>query len=168
MLKTVLSGAVLGASILASLLLLPDAEAGVDDVLREDVRVDATQRFALFDRDGSGSLSADEFASASLVEAELARFSGIVTLETQRAATIRVPEDQSQPIRAAEMTRIDAVARVNFYQLATDGREMSAEDWLDYRMDQFQRADRDADGRLSRAELDSYALVITQAPGIVS
>lgn len=122
--------------------------------------------FAQADLDGSGDLSATEFAALSLVSAELARLNGFVAVDLGDAApgVIDIADEAPASVSGADRTRIEAVATHEFHSAAGEDGVLTPSDFVAFERRKFDDADRDADGALRRQELGAYGLKVARAP----
>lgn len=127
--------------------------------LTEDaVAAHASTIFHRADRDQNGFLDADEYASLSIVAAELARLNGFVVIESDDGpATLTLASTGPAALSRAEHIRIDAVARSAFYTSAGEDGRMSESEYLSAQRASFDAADFNANGVLRRGELEAFA-----------
>ncbi|NWG71665.1 MAG: hypothetical protein HXY23_08685 [Parvularculaceae bacterium] len=115
-------------------------------------------RFVRADLDGSGSLDADEYVSLVLVTAELSRLNGFVALAAGgRDEVVALPLDAPGALGVGERSRVEAVARGEFYAIAGSDGLMSASEHAEEAARRFAAADRDRSGVLSKRELEAFA-----------
>ena len=114
--------------------------------------------FQRADRDQDGALDADEYASLSVVSAELARLNGFVVIEGEEGpATVAIASGAPSALSHAEYIRIDAVARSAFYLHAGDDGRLSEEEFANGQRAVFDAADFNRNGVLRRGELEAFA-----------
>ncbi len=122
-----------------------------------DITQHARTTFARADLDKNNALDVDEFASLTVVKAELARLNGYVAIELDdgpRLITVAVEAFSS--LGRGERLLIDTVARSKFYSI-TGGADLMKEDqYVGERMASFVDADRNRDGDLIKAELERF------------
>ncbi len=127
--------------------------------LSEDQLADhAAAVFNRADRDQNGALDSDEYASLSIVSAELARLNGFVVIETANGpATVALAGMTPAALSPAEHVRVDAVARSTFYLHAGDDGLMSEDEYTSAQRSIFEVADFNRNGVLKRGELQAFA-----------
>ena len=110
------------------------------------------------DRDGDGELGVDEFATLTVVTAELAHLNGFIAIDRAgKVQTVALPVSAPGALGDAEQTRIDAVARHTFYAFAgSDGKRQQGE-YLGLQNAIFASSDLNANGDLTNAELSIFA-----------
>lgn len=132
--------------------------ARVAQLTETEAAADAGAKFARADLDGSGSLDADEYVSLVLVTAELSRLNGFVALGADgRNEVVALPLDMPGAIGVGERSRVEAVARGEFYAAAGSDGLMSAYEHAAESARRFAAADRDRSGALSKRELEAFA-----------
>lgn len=130
----------------------------LDQLSRAEAAAHARALFDRADLDRNDVLDVDEYASLSVIEAELARLNGYVAFETPTGPR-RVAVDVSAPasLGRGERTLIDAVARSEFY-VASGGKEvLTKTQFMADRAAAFAKSDRNGDGELVKAELSTFA-----------
>ena len=127
--------------------------------LTEDVL--ATHAQAVFqraDRDQNGALDNNEYASLSIVSAELARLNGFIVIESENGpATVAISGHASSALSQADHVRIDAVARSTFYLHAGNDGRMDENEYATAQRAMFDGADINGNGVLRRGELAVFA-----------
>ena len=140
---------------------LSGAAYGDDHVtsLSEDQLADhAAAVFNRADRDQNGALDSDEYASLSIVSAELARLNGFVVIESANGpATVALAGMTPAALSPSEHVRVDAVARSTFYLYAGDDGLMSENEYTIAQRSIFDVADFNRNGVLKRGELQAFA-----------
>ncbi|MEL7487767.1 MAG: hypothetical protein AAGJ87_11200, partial [Pseudomonadota bacterium] len=125
----------------------------------ETVEENAEATFEQADLDDSGALDADEFAALSIVTAELSMLNGFLSYKTDDGLqTVALPVAAPHVVSRHDKTRLDAVARRAFYRAAGEDAALSAEEFVGLKTAAFHDADNNGNGRLSRSELDAFAL----------
>lgn len=132
-----------------------------DALTASDIVADADASFAKADLNSSGTLDVDEFAARAVVVAELSRFNGTVSIEGDANKQIVLPDGVSESVSLTERSSIDAVARRTFHQFATEG-QMSVDQFTEYRLNAMSKVDRNKDEKLTRFELQRFALNVAQ------
>lgn len=130
---------------------------------------DAAERFSRADADGSGALSADEFASTRLVAAELSRLNGFVTVVgdagASRIALSRTA--QARPmLTEEERARVLATAYRQFHALAGADASLSQREYAAACAASFALLDRDGDFVLKGDELFRFGAAAAALPGV--
>ncbi len=118
----------------------------------------ASAVFQRADRDQDAVLNADEYATLSIVSAELARLNGFVVIEgVEGPATLTLAGNAPSALSSAEHVRVDAVARSTFYAHAGDDGRMNEEEYARAQRALFEVADFNRNGVLQRGELEVFA-----------
>lgn len=131
------------------------------EITKQDMAADANSLFAKVDVDGSGDLDVDEFASHTVILAELARLNRAVTVEGHKDVQIDVPDSVAERMSNTERGSIDAVARRTFHSFSA-GDVMTLEGFTNYRMSTMAKADTNRDGTLRNRELQYFASVVAK------
>ena len=123
------------------------------------IEANATATFERADMNGDGALDIDEYASLSIVTAELSLLNGFFAIDTEAGAqTIDLPVAAPQAMSRLDRAQLDAIARREFYRIAGADSELSSDEFTAVKAQAFDAADRNANGELARAELAAYAL----------
>lgn len=131
-------------------------------VSTDDILVNADRAFVRADMDENGTLNIDEFAAQAVIDAQLARFNGLVAIDTAETVHINLPMNSPQPLTSGERARIDTVARSQFHVFTTEGEEMNADEYARFQMARFAVADGNQDQKLSGDELVMFAMDMAQ------
>lgn len=133
--------------------------APVSTLSAEEARAHAQTIFERADLDRSGALDADEYASLAVVTAELTRLNGFIAIESggDAANIVALPIAAPSALSSAERTRVDAVARSDFYEMAGVDAELSVSEYLGEQSARFEEADRNGNGALASQELAGFA-----------
>ncbi|RFB05162.1 hypothetical protein [Parvularcula marina] len=123
----------------------------------DQFEADAQKSFYRIDINDDDKIDIEEFAAQTLVHAELARFNGYVTLETDEITYIPLSNRPQYELSLSERTRITTLARREFYEYAGDDGEMSFYEWTSYKLADVRQHDRDRDSRIEGDELTDYA-----------
>lgn len=135
----------------------------------QQARAHATAVFARADLDRSGDLDADEYSALAVVSAGLARLNGYVAiLGVDEALVAPLPAPAPRSLSAAERTRIEAVARADFYAASGADARMSAAEYGAEQDARFAAADRNRNGRLAKGELASFGAAAAAITGAAS
>ncbi|MEM9169963.1 MAG: hypothetical protein AAGC56_09940 [Pseudomonadota bacterium] len=118
----------------------------------------AARAFARADADADGVLSADEFAADAIVDAELSRLNGFVAIDFGPTAN-PIPTPRRAPARLGpgERGSIEAAARRAFVAVAGADGAVDRSEYVAARLQAFDRADRNDNGRLASGELDAFS-----------
>lgn len=135
--------------------------ASTSDLLRTaDVVADAHHDFWQIDRDADGLVDADEFASARLVHAQLARLSGRVAMDAATTLNVKLPMDVPRTMEKAERAALEGVARRDYALHAMGHEGLTEHAFAESRLELFFTADGDRDGVLRGDELERFARLI--------
>ncbi|MEL6360738.1 MAG: hypothetical protein AAFR21_06600 [Pseudomonadota bacterium] len=131
-----------------------------DDYVRH-----ANEVFSLADQDGSGTLDQDEHQALAIVQAELARLNGFVSISIDgEAATVALPDEAARELSEAERARIGAVATRQFFQAAGSDGALDRSEFASFEMERFLSADANRNGVLKSKELTRFATQLALAP----
>ncbi len=122
-----------------------------------DAREHADAIFACADQNRSETLDADEYAALAVVLAELSRLNGFVVLRSEIEDRIVPLPFQTPELTRSERTRIEAVARRDFYAAAGGDSQLSQAEYAEEQADRFADADRNRNGVLAAGELVAFA-----------
>ncbi len=114
--------------------------------------------FASADFDQNNVLDTDEYATFMVVKAEMAHLNGFLAIEVNNKA-YKLPlhlSTNSQSMDKFERTRIDALARTNFYTSAGNDQALSQTEFLSNARKMFDQADKNLNGILKGKELKTF------------
>jgi len=134
-------------------------DGAITGLTQAEASLHARQVFARSDRNQDGVMSADEFASLSIITAELAHLNGFIAIEGDDGArTIALPIKAPVALPRGERARVEAVARNAFYAAAGSDGKLTAAEFISAEMVKFTEADRNRNGRLAKSELAGFAM----------
>ena len=114
--------------------------------------------FMRADWDGDQVLNVDEYATLSIITAELAHLNGFIAIDNGGAVrTIALPVSAPSSVSASEHVRIDAVARNTFYAFAGEDARLDAGEYVSLQQALFEQADLNGNGALADKELVNFA-----------
>lgn len=132
--------------------------AAIETLSQPEASAHAAATFARADVDRSGALDANEYAALAIVTAELARLNGFIALEIgDGQEVVPLPIEAPMALAGVERTRVDAVARTEFYAVAGDDGLMDLTEYAGEQAERFKAADGNRNGALARTELVSFA-----------
>ena len=129
-----------------------------EQLVLDDVWVDAERVFGKVDVDRDGLIDVDEYAAQAVVYAGLVRFNGVAVVDGRELIHVGLPTGTEPALPPAERAAIDAVARADFYALADADGAITPRRWVELRLEAFEDADRNDDGQLTGRELERFAL----------
>ena len=130
--------------------------AQLDELTRAGAAVHSDTVFARADLDASAHLDADEFAALSIVTAELAQLNGFLSIEGNADVAV-IPVAAVSIHSSTEKVRLDAVARRKFYLFSGADGLMTMDEFRAWQIAEFEAADFNGNGRLTKKELDRFA-----------
>lgn len=144
----------------------PAYGAAISTLTGADVKAHAAALFSQADLDNSGTLSASEFAAASVVTAELARLNGFAAVNASDGSlrTIAIDHQLDATLAASEKERLKAVALRDYYAASGADGELQQDEFVSYQRAKFERFDLNGDGVLRRHELKTFATFVAGMP----
>lgn len=118
--------------------------------------------FERADMDKSGTLDVDEYSALMVVQAQLSRLNGFIAVHTDNMVKT-VPISQMQlsgdkkDLSRADRTRVDAIARAQFYSAAGTNGQLSWDEYAITAITVFASLDSNQDGVLRARELSAFA-----------
>jgi len=117
--------------------------------------------FDQVDMNNDAHIDVEEYSAYKVVHAELAHLNGFIAVYMgQDALPIQLPAKNKryELSYSQEVTRIDAVAREQFYQRAGDDNTLSLSEFVEHAGDDFNQADKNRNGQLKGWELDRFVM----------
>ena len=125
---------------------------------KQEAAIHAASVFDRADLNKDNTLDTDEYAALAVVTAELTYLNGAVAFEgVEGEKSVTLPIASPSAMSRGERTRLDAVARAEFYASAGDDASLSADEFVAMSVARFDQADRNRNGTLTRAELTAFA-----------
>jgi len=148
----------IGSALAAGVGLDSDLQGNATTLEKAEASIHAASVFSRADINRDNMLDADEYAALSIVTAELSYLNGYIAFEgVQSEKTVALPVAAPGVLTRAERTRIEAIARNEFYSHAGEDAALSADEYVQLSNERFEDADRNNNGTLAQSELLNFA-----------